>query len=78
MTGEERHETCRHGVLTPAFRIDGFTADRRGLAPVETPTIMPLCTWKVPVDAPPAVARAWGGAVEFERDCAVCKAHDPL
>ena len=79
MTGEEKHERCRFGMMTPAFRIDGFMPDYGwAVRPRETPTVMPLCLWKLPADAPPAVSRAWGGAVEFERDCAVCRAYSPL
>lgn len=69
MTGEERHETCRFGSLTPAFRLDD-----RG----QHPTVIPLCGWEVPTAAPPAVRRAWGGAVEVDRDCANCQAYSPL
>lgn len=62
--GEHRHERCRFGMLTPAFRVDALTGR-------ETPDLMPLCHWK-PERAPPAMMRAWGGAIEFARDCAFC------
>jgi hypothetical protein len=71
MDGEARHEICRFGTLTEAFRIDA-TSGR------QTPTVIPLCLWRLPDDCPPAVKRMWGGAIEFDRDCAVCRAFDPL
>lgn len=66
--GERKHETCRFGRLTEAWRGDG---DPERMVP----TVLPLCTWKAPEPRPPAVDRAWGGLVEFDRDCAVCLAH---
>ena len=65
--GELRHETCRYGGMTEAFHIS--------LDGEETPTVIPICTWRVPEPAPPAIVRHWGGGIEVERDCAVCKAH---
>lgn len=69
--GERRHETCRYGTLTPAWRIEAANG-------AETATVMPLCTWGLPDPCPPAVKRGWGGAVEFARDCAMCAAHTPV
>ncbi len=71
MTGEERHERCRHGTLTPSWQVDMGGRESPGGA-------LPLCLWRAPDPHPPAVDRAWGGLVEFDRDCAVCKAYDPL
>ena len=68
--GEDRHATCRFGALTPAFIVPASGGPER-------PTVMPLCHWK-PERAPPAVLRTWGGAVELERDCAVCPVWSPL
>lgn len=65
--GERKHETCRFGTLTEAWV--GRDPERM------VPTVMPLCLWRVPEPAPPALTRSWGGAVEFDRDCAVCLAH---
>lgn len=61
--GERRHELCRFGRLTEAFVIDGAK---------ETPTSAPLCTFEPSGHVPPALKRAWGGLIEFDRDCAVC------
>lgn len=66
--GEERHETCRFGTLNKAVRIS--IGDGR-----ETPTLQPICHWSSGQPTPPALRRAWGGAVEYERDCAVCPVH---
>jgi len=76
VTGEERHERCRHGDLTPGWEqeLDGF----RGFKGPEKPIVVPLCRWSLPEPHPPAVGRAWGGLIDFDRDCAVCKAYDPL
>lgn len=63
MTGEEKHERCRFGSLTPAFVVP--------LKGPESPTVTPLCSWR-PGTCPPALDRVWGGAVEPDRDCAVC------
>lgn len=68
--GEDRHSTCAFGTLTPAFIVP---AGGR-----ETPTVLPLCLWKPEAASPPAVLRAWGGAVELDRDCAVCPAFRAL
>lgn len=69
--GERRHETCRHGSLTPAWTVS--------MSGRETPTLLPLCGWaNEQPDAPPAMRRAWGGLVEFDRDCAVCQSHEPV
>ena len=67
--GERRHEQCRFGTLTPAWQYDLHR---------ETPTVLPLCTFTPSQDVPPALTRAWGGAVEYDRDCAVCDAYSPL
>lgn len=65
--GERRHETCRHGLLTPAYRVDHDG---------EAQTVIPICGWMPEPPVPPPVHRAWGGnAVDFGRDCAFCKAH---
>lgn len=68
--GERQHETCRFGSLTPAWMV--------GAGGLERPTCIPLCGWRPPENAPPGLARAWGGAVEYDRDCAVCQAHQPV
>lgn len=70
MTGEERHERCRHGRLTPAWASSG--------ADDPQPTVIPLCGWELPEACPPAARRAWvGNAIETD-DCAVCPAYAPL
>lgn len=69
--GERRHEQCRFGV----FAEQAFRVDDRGK---ETPFAMPLCGWKPPADAPPLLARVWSGAIEFDRDCAVCPTFSPV
>lgn len=61
--GEARHEVCRHGI----FSDWSVAVTPHG----ERPFVMPLCAWK-PERAPPAVARHWGGEIDFARDCAVC------
>ena len=66
MIGERRHETCRFGTLTEAWS----TFESGAL----TATVVPLCSWELPDEAPPAARRAWGGRVEPHRDCAVCPA----
>ena len=70
MNGELRHEQCRYGRLTEAWHY----------APVggETPTVIPLCGWQIPEPAPPAAVRVWGGAVDYQRDCAKCAAFRPV
>lgn len=67
--GERRHETCRYGALAQAWR--GEPGDW-------TPTVMPLCYWKPDGPVPPALARSWGGAIEYDRDCAVCQCHQEI
>lgn len=69
--GERRHERCRFGV----FASEAVHIDERGR---ETPFAMPVCAWALPLDAPPAARRAWGGAIDFERDCAACAAFREL
>jgi hypothetical protein len=69
--GERRHEQCRYGRLTEAFHIDHATGR-------ETPTCLPLCTFKPAGPIPPALEREWGGLVDFDRDCAVCDAYEAL
>jgi len=64
--GERKHESCMYGTLTPAW-LNGDAA-----------TLLPLCSWPLPDPAPPAVSRAWGGLVEYDRDCATCIAHKPV
>lgn len=72
LTGERRHERCRFGAFSShAVSIDLKTG-------AETPFAMPLCSYELPTDIPPAIARKWGGAIEFDRDCAVCPAYAPL
>lgn len=74
--GERQHETCRWGTLNPGFMI-GRRPDHE--APMtETPILVPVCNWRIPEPAPPAAQRGWGGAVEYDRDCAVCTAHQPV
>lgn len=68
--GEARHETCRFGTLNPAWVYGGVSEP--------TPSLIPICSWKPCGPHPPALSRAWGGAVEFDRDCAVCNAHKPV
>lgn len=64
--GERRHEQCRFGVFADeAYSVDEATG-------TETPIVMPLCAWEPLGPAPPAIARLWGGAIDFDRDCAVC------
>lgn len=71
--GERKHETCRFGIFAQeAYRVP-FLTDEGG-----EPFAMPLCAWRPPEPHPPAVTRAWGGAIEFERDCAVCLAHQTI
>lgn len=73
--GERKHETCKFGTLNPAFTfqppIDDEPIDAR-------PALMPICNWQPQSPCPPAVTRSWGGAVEYDRDCAVCLAHKPV
>lgn len=64
--GERRHETCRWGDLTETYRDGGV------------PGVAPLCRWKPPHEIPPGMNRAWGGLVEFHRDCAICECHERL
>lgn len=71
--GERRHEVCRWGTLTPAYRIYADDPDA-----VEHPDVIPLCTWKLPDPHPPGVRRAWGGDVDFVRDCAACPCFEEL
>lgn len=65
--GEVRRERCKFGRLTEAFHIDEHGK--------ETPFAAPLCTFSAPDPCPPAMKRAWGGLIEFDRDCAVCFAY---
>ena len=67
--GERRHEACRYGVFS--------SHSVRLIASGEQPFAMPLCAWSLGA-APPAVGRAWGGAIEYDRDCAVCPVYAPL
>jgi hypothetical protein len=64
--GERKHESCMYGTLTPAW-LNG-----------DADTLLPLCNWQLPDPSPPAVSRAWGGLVEYDRDCATCIAHKPV
>lgn len=68
--GESRHMTCRFGTLTEAYYHSPVG--------VETQGVRPLCTWSIPEPAPPAAVRAWGGAVDPERDCLKCAAWRPV
>lgn len=69
--GERRHEQCRFGVFSEqAWRVD--------MNGTETPMALPLCAWQHGEIVPPAVARAWGGAIEYDRDCARCAAFSTL
>lgn len=69
--GELRHEQCRYGTLTPAWR---YISDRLDWCPV----LMPICNLPPPDPAPPWVSRCWSGAVEYDRDCGVCKVFTPV
>jgi hypothetical protein len=69
--GEQKHERCRFGTLTPGFRVQPTIEDE---PPIETPMVLPLCTFPAPEPSPPALKRGWGGSVDFEQDCAVCMA----
>ena len=70
MNGELRHEQCRYGRMTEAWHYASVGG--------ETPTVIPLCGWKIPEPAPPAAVRGWGGAVDYQRDCAKCAAWKPV
>jgi hypothetical protein len=67
--GERKHETCAYGRLSEAWFCE---------AGVEAATVVPLCSFPLPEPSPPALVRAWGGRVEFDRDCATCIAHKPV
>lgn len=74
--GERRHETCKFGRLTETWAMSGgWSSMPWSRERVGTPGLAPLCMWTPADPHPPAVARAWGGLVSFERDCAVCRAH---
>lgn len=64
--GEERHETCRFGRLTEAWLVEHGA---------ETALSIPVCDWEPAKPHPPAIRRAWGGDVQYARDCAICDAH---
>lgn len=64
--GEQRHERCRFGT----FSAEAYAVASDGSG--ERPIVMPLCAWEFGEATPPAVARMWGGAIEFDRDCARC------
>lgn len=65
--GEDRHQRCRFGLLTEAWYGDGNPEGWE-------PTVLPICTFKVPEPCPPALLRQWGGSIDLVRDCAVCPA----
>lgn len=65
--GESRHERCRYGLLTEAWRGDGAPTDWE-------PTVLPICAFPLPEPCPPALKRQWGGSIDVDRDCAVCPA----
>lgn len=67
--GELRHEQCRYGTLNPGFQYDGSG---------QHPILVPICNWMPNQAYPPALRRAWGGSIEYERDCALCDAYSPL
>ncbi len=70
--GEIRHEQCRFGIFADkAWRTDVKTGKDERFA-------MPLCGWKLPADTPPLLKRLWSGAIDFERDCAVCPCFTPV
>lgn len=69
--GEDRHARCRFGLLTPAWRGDGAPDGW-------TPDAKPICTFGLPEPCPPALKRQWGGSIELDRDCAVCKAFEEV
>lgn len=75
--GERRHEQCRFGDLTASVEVNAadLAAGREDYRPGPA---LPLCRWKSDRPMPPAIDRAWGGLVEFERDCAVCGCFRPL
>lgn len=70
--GEVRHEQCRYGMLAPGWLMGG-----RGSGDAQ-PSLVPVCTLPPPDPAPPWVGRCWAGAIEYQRDCAVCKVFNPL
>lgn len=80
--GEDRHMRCRYGDLTGAISVSVDALQRAHddgrEVPFEAAGTLPLCRWRPPEASPPALSRAWGGLVEFERDCAVCKAFSEL
>jgi hypothetical protein len=64
--GELKHEQCAYGTLTKAWTSEPAPELKwKG-------TSMPLCIYPTPANVPPWAVRAWHGAVDFERDCAVC------
>lgn len=69
--GEDRHARCRFGLLMQAWSSDGTDDDW-------TPAVLPICTFAVPDPCPPALKCQWGGSIELERDCAVCKAFEEV
>ncbi len=66
--GGRRHETCRYSLDLQAWQL--------GVSGGEISTSIPGCSWKLPENAPPAVVRVWGGAIEPARDCAVCRSYE--
>lgn len=70
--GEVRHEQCRYGTINPGWR--SFPNERD----YAWPTLVPICNLPPPDPAPPWVRRCWSGAVEYKRDCAVCKVFAPV
>jgi len=70
--GEIRHEQCRYGIFaSEAYHHDPRTGR-------ETPFAMPLCGWKLAGKRPPLLDRLWSGAIDFDRDCAVCECFEPV
>lgn len=88
--GERRHEECRFGT----FASEAFSATLEDLNSLEDigahlppaqgadnpwkPIVMPLCAWRPKESWPPTLTRVWGGAIEFDRDCAACPCFERL
>ena len=75
-SGEDRHAACRYGMLSPGMSIPAHAdlADESAWSP----SVVHSCLWEPSEPWPPALARRWGGAVEPDRDCAVCACWKPI